>query len=412
MNKPRIGMVLDAVYPNDVRLQKEMSALHAAGFEVHLLCGTRPGLPTEEFIDGAFVFRAEIYMDTKSKGWRDIFSAVRFVNKPFERAMMAWVKEKNIEVLHIHDLPLAKTGKRVADHFGIPWVLDLHENYPEGLKTWFEWRTSPLIRLKNRLFFGYNRWLKYERWAVQHAPKIIAVVEEMAERLVSFHGAKAERIHVVSNTESVEFIKNFEAGEELHLLPKEKFNITYVGGMGPHRGLDTAIKAMPEILQALPQAQLNLVGSGNIDVLDKLKALVNELKLQEKVKFYGQRPFKEVVHFMKSSEVNIIPHVQNEHTNNTIPHKLFQIMMSGAPLLVSDCQPLARIVKQSDGGYIFEASNPHDFAKKVLEMHQNPQKTAEKTKNALISVENEFNWEKTVEVLFGVYGGISEREAE
>jgi len=182
------------------------------------------------------------------------------------------------------------------------------------------------------------------------------------------------------------------------------FSITYVGGFGPHRGLQTAIQAMPKVVQHIPNAKLFLIGKGSADVETKLRDIVKEFNVENSVVFVGYRPFKEVSTIMQKTNVNIIPHLANDHTDNTIPHKLFQIMMSRSLLLVSSCKPLKRIVTKYNAGIVFKADDANDFAEKVISIHQNYDEYQIKTQNAFDAVMNKGeNWEQESLKLFSLY---------
>jgi glycosyltransferase involved in cell wall biosynthesis len=145
-------------------------------------------------------------------------------------------------------LPLAKTAFLAAKKYQLKTVLDLHENYPAALKTWFSWRKNPIIRLKNTLFFSYNRWRNYEAKIIKKYDVLIAVVDEMKQRLVDQHQIDPGKIVIVPNAEKKDFAKNFETHlPDYFKEEKERFIISYVGGFGPHRGLHTAILGMKEI---------------------------------------------------------------------------------------------------------------------------------------------------------------------
>ena len=77
--------------------------------------------------------------------------------------------------------------------------------------------------------------------------------------------------------------------------------------------------------------------------------------------FLGYMEFSMVNFNMQKAEVNIIPQLGNDHTDFTIIHKLFKIFLSKAPLLVSSCKPLKRIVEECDGGWMLEASKVPDL---------------------------------------------------
>jgi glycosyltransferase involved in cell wall biosynthesis len=216
----------------------------------------------------------------------------------------------------------------------------------------------------------------------------------MKEKLQSKFNIEPTKMIVISNHEEKSFLENFTNNTSQHYITNAIFSITYVGGFGPHRGLDTAIKGMPLILKKIPNAKLFLIGKGSKDVESKLREIVKDNNVESHVNFVGYRPFKEVSAIMKASTINIIPHNADEHTNNTIPHKLFQIMMSKSTLLVSSCKPLKRIVEKYDAGFVFEAENPSDFAREVIKIHAAKEKVIEKVENAYKAViEKGENWE-------------------
>jgi len=238
------------------------------------------------------------------------------------------------------------------------------------------------------------QWSKKEKKYCNKYDKVICVVDEMKEKLVSKFNIDAHKMLVVSNHEEKSFIDNFIKNTSQKIIPKDTFSITYVGGFGPHRGLDTAIKGMSTIVRSIPNAKLFLIGKGSNDVENKLKEIVKENKVEEHVKFVGYRPFTEVSAIMSASSINIIPHKADEHTNNTIPHKLFQIMLSNSILLVSSCKPIKRIVEKYDAGFVFEAGNSQDFSDKVIEVFTNFDKISYKKVNAFKAVmEKGENWD-------------------
>ena len=55
------------------------------------------------------------------------------------------------------------------------------------------------------------------------------------------------------------------------------------------------------------------------------------------------------------------PHEDFEHTQTTVPHKLFQYMMGRKTVLVSDCAPLKRIIGDNEAGYVFKAGGSGFF---------------------------------------------------
>ncbi|HKK39337.1 MAG TPA: hypothetical protein VJ949_07960, partial [Cryomorphaceae bacterium] len=83
----RILMLLDAPYPKDIRLEKEISALIAAGAEVTLVCYRKEGEALREVVDGCHVVRTNEVITKSKKGWVDIWNAIVFVNRPIKKVL-------------------------------------------------------------------------------------------------------------------------------------------------------------------------------------------------------------------------------------------------------------------------------------------------------------------------------------
>jgi len=389
-----ICMVVDGSYPNDIRVRKEAEALANVDKNILVVCPFTSGLKKEEVINGVHVHRIGKDYTHFKKGIFDVIESIFNVNPFFYFHLKKVFKKYQINFLHVHDLPLAGTCYLFKSKVKRNLILDLHENFPEALKTWFLWKKNPLIKLKNKIFMNPVLWSKKEEKYCLKYDKIICVVEEMKEKLVSKFNIDTNKMFVVSNQEKKAFMENFNESTLQNVIDKDTFSITYVGGFGPHRGLDTAIKGMAKIIKIIPNAKLFLIGKGSRDVENKLFEIASSNHVEDHVDFVGYKPFKEVSAIMSASDINIIPHNADEHTNNTIPHKLFQIMLSNSILLVSSCKPLKRIVEKYDAGLVFEAGNAKDFSDKVIEVFTNFDKISYKKKNAFKAVmEKGENWD-------------------
>lgn len=389
-----ICMVVDGAYPNDIRVRKEAEALVKLNKKVLVVCPSKKNSVREEEVNGVKIYRIGNNYSFTKKGIYDVVESVFNINPFFYFGLKKVFEKFEIDFLHVHDLPLAGTCFAYKSKVKKALILDLHENYPEALKTWFLWKKNSIIKLKNSVFMNPKIWSKKEEKYCRKYDKVVCVVEEMKNKLISKFSIDSSKLIVVSNHEEKSFVDNFRENKEQSCIDENKFSITYVGGFGPHRGLDTAIAGMKKVSDQIPNAKLYLIGKGSKDVELKLRSLIEENKVQGFVEIVGYRPFKEVAAIMQVSKVNIIPHKADEHTNNTIPHKLFQIMLSKSLLLVSSCKPLKRIVESYDAGIVFEAENPSDFSQKVIDLKENYNKYAYKTENAFEAVyQKSENWE-------------------
>ena len=408
VNKPNIGIVLETGYPEEIRLTKEAELLIPHGYKHFLLCAKRKGEVIEDVADGIQITRIWVGYSNPIKALISSFNTLFWWNPFFARALDDFIKKNKIDVLIVHDLPLVKTVIRKAKKYKCEVILDMHENYPAGLQVWKTFKKNPLVKIKNALFFRYEKWLRYEKWACQHVDHILTVVKEMTQRLTTLHHIDPSTISTITNAGSIKFEKNAREFPELMEKYREKYLITYVGSMGPHRGLDTVVKALPMIKEKLPNVLFLLVGSGSVH--SALMNIAKELGVESHVEFAGRVPFEHVYTYMKHSQINIIPHHRNEHTDHTIPHKLFQAMMTGQPVVVSSSVTLKRIIEETKGGFYFEASNPTSLCECIEYIYENPKIAEERAQNAMHhTLEGEYNWENNEELLLDLFKKIERR---
>ncbi|MBA4370538.1 MAG: hypothetical protein C0418_03040 [Coriobacteriaceae bacterium] len=355
----RIGMVLaNHPFPPDIRVSKEADALAAGGYDTLVLCRARATDNLSDRVGNAIAVRHSVHPGRTLKRRADSLRYLATLDSPsWRRAMVDLVRRHGAEALHIHDLPYARSGILAAREAGVPVVLDFHENYPAALALW---KRRPI----DSLMFSPKRAAKLERWAITQADRIVVVVDEAKERLVGL-GADPDRIVVFGNTESLDMARGIPAPLDLSRGPR----IVYVGGIAAHRGLDTVVAAMPGILHRFPNARLAIIGEGH--TLPELKAQAHRLGVLDAIEFTGQLPKDEAMERVRVATLGLVPHHRSPHTDATVPHKLFQYMALGRPVLVSDCAPLARIVRATGAGDVFTAGEAPDLVRKVIALSDN-----------------------------------------
>ena len=402
----RIGMILDNTqeFPPDIRVEKEMKALVEAGHELFVLSPKyKSDSAASEFMPklGATVDRVVLgavagrYL---ANAWR----AITMFDTRWLEVTRNFVDRHQLEVLHVHDLFTVPAIVQVGKEKGIPVVADLHENMPAAMRA-----ARSAYPLWKKLLMGtlYNyRWMQWkEARVLKQCAAVVIVVPEAAERLLSY-GIAESRIHVVSNTEdeTTFLFKPEQADANIREQYKDKFVISYIGGSGAERGLDTTLRAMPQMIKELPNIHFLIVGADPKSKAD-IDAMVAELNIGAYVEVHLWQPFHMVNSYVMASDVCLVPHNDFEHTQTTIPHKLFQYMICGKPVLVSDCKPLKRIVEQANAGAIFRANDEKNLAKTLLQMAAFPEVLIEMGKNGQKAALGPLSWKKDAQLLVDMY---------
>ncbi len=382
-------MVLEHEYPEDERITKEIRTLQQNGHSISLACITNKKLATYEVYKDIEIYRNLI---SKLRAKTSV-GALKF---PFY--FNYWVgflknilNKKKFDLIHIHDLPLAKVGYSLSRKYNMKFVLDLHENWPVLLDL------SPHTKsFLGKILSSQKQWLIYEKKYASLADGLIVVADEMKQRLFK-NGVTNERIAVVPNTSNLDI---FEKNK--NILPDSKYiTLYYAGGITLHRGLDIVIKGLSGM--NLPDNfRFWIIGKGRNEPF--LKKLTEELNLEGKVIFWGWKSHEMVLELLFKSDIAVIPHLRNEHTDNTSPNKIFHYMSAKKPVLSSNCKYLENIINETGAGLVYSDLNSNEFADKLEQLFTDKNLRARLGENGLKAVKRKYNWEKTSKPLLKLYG--------
>ncbi|MDZ7370050.1 MAG: glycosyltransferase family 4 protein [candidate division KSB1 bacterium] len=389
-----ILMLLQSDFPPDIRVSKEIKALTKAGHKIYLLCNNK-NLPEKEIIDGAYVIRLPRMNFLPSKAAK-ILRMPFFFNPLWFYLILKVIRKERIDIIHVHDLPLAPLAVGVGKLTSLSVVYDMHENYPAAMAIWAK-RLSWLERqIKNPIIAQ-----KLNRFAIKHAERIIVVVEEHRDKLIK-EGVSPNKLAVVGNTVDVQEFLGLPIDTEIIDQFRSYFTILYIGSFAVDRGLETAILAMKYLKDKIPNVRLLLVGSGKN--LEDLQQLTKNENLEGWVEFVGWVPFKKVPSFVSAAKVCIIPQPSNPANDSTIPHKLFQYMLLEKPVLVSDAAPLKRIVEECKCGKVFRSDDPKHFSEMVQSLYESSETYGA---NGRKWVERKYNWGNASKNLIALYSSLS-----
>jgi glycosyltransferase involved in cell wall biosynthesis len=392
----KIGMILDHEFPPDIRVENEANTLVESGFEVSILCYThqkdKQGKDTYNNID--------LYRFYRSKTW--VKKGRALTNTPFDfytpywkKQIQKFIKTESIDILHVHDLYMLGAAYKANASTGIKVISDLHENYVDGLSNYQFANTFP-----GNILISQKKWYKTEKRWCKKADALITVIEEAVDRYSKL-GVERKNIHVVANY--VNMKKFLDPPDDNKILEqfKHRFTATYIGNFDLHRGLESVINALPRIIEKIPEFLLILVGSGKNT--DALKMLASQLNVASYISFEGFQPETKLPSYIKASSVCLIPHLKTVHTDNTIPHKLFHYMLLEKPVISTDCNPIQRIIDETQSGKIYSSNNSEKLSDAIISLYNSKDKLPEMGKNGKNAVMEKYNWETAGTHLIKLY---------
>jgi glycosyltransferase involved in cell wall biosynthesis len=185
--------------------------------------------------------------------------------------------------------------------------------------------------------------------------------------------------------------------------PDRKEDIYYVGGLSPWKGVDTLVSSM----KYLQKSRLIIVGGSPPRDMERLKKLVIENNLEDRIIFKGFVPYKSAREYLERARVLVLPnrdYFYNRYFSCNI--KLFEYMAAAAPIVASDLPALREILKDGKSAILVKPDDPKALAegiKKALEDEELSRRIAE---NAYEDVK-QYTWDKRAERILEFIAGLN-----
>ncbi|PQJ81204.1 glycosyltransferase family 4 protein [Polaribacter glomeratus] len=393
----KIGMILDAPFPPDPRVENEAVSLVNAGHQVFLFCLKYADEKVSEIINGIQVKR---YNSTKLEYKLSALAyTVPFYTFLMQQKIQQFIKETKIEALHIHDIRIAQAVFNANKKLNLPVVLDLHDNMPEVMKLY-----PHLQKFPGKYIISPKKWKQKEEGFIKKATKVISVSPEFIETLQTRLPSEKAKFILVPNTIRASFFEAYTVDVSVIEKYKNKFVILYLGDTHIRRGLQTAISSVEKLKDKIPNIKLVIVGKNTTDVV--LKQQVEDSKLQDFVDFEGWQDVALFQSYILSSAVCISPLHRNLQHDVAYANKIFQYMSLGKPLLVSDAIAQKRLIERTNSGLVHQEKDVEDFSDKIVKLFSDEKLRTELGENGKNFVRNEFSWEQTSKKLLHLYDNL------
>ena len=390
----KIGMILDAPFPPDPRVENEAVSLVENGHEVFLFCLNYANEKASDIINGIQVKRySSNSLEYKLSALAYTIPLYSFI---MQKKIAKFIKETSIEALHIHDMRIAGAVYKVNKNFNLPVVLDLHDNMPEVMKLY-----PHLQKFPGKYLISPKKWRQKEEEFIKLADKVITVSPEFIETLAARLPLEKEKLVLVPNTIRKTFFEDYKVNETILEKYKSNFVILYLGDTHLRRGIQTAIAALEKLKDTIPEIKLVIVGKNTTDII--LKQQVKDLQLEQFVDFEGWQNVTLFQSYILASEICISPLHRNLQHDVAYANKIFQYMSFAKPLLVSDARAQRKLVEKVACGLVHKERDSEDFSKKVVALYESKPLRMELGESGRKFIQNEFSWEQTSEKLINLY---------
>ena len=376
----RICMIVHKNYYHDTRVKRYAESLLGLGAKVDVICPGEKYTKPMKSLDGLRIYTTSIHHHQRRPLGLILEYILAFV--VFFYRLSSLSIRNRYQIVHIHNMPdfLIFSGM-VSKLFGAKLILDIHDPMPELF-------ISKYGKGVNKFLYRLICW--QEKVSCMFANLVITANSNFKENLIK-RGVSAEKIFVINNYPNLNIFDRNAFPRDLN-ASRDRFVLIYPGTIAPRYGLDIPIKALPILINEIPQVCLRLIGPDN-EYKNSLKSLAQRLEVTDYIEFYPLIPINEVPRYLFAANVGIYPAVCDAHMDIATPTKVFEFIAMGLPVVSSRLHIIEQIFNETDIAF-FEPGSVDDFASQVIKIYSEPEYRETLVKNTYRIIKEKNSWDQ------------------
>ena len=386
MVKNKVVMVLLNPFVNDARVLREAKSLVKGGYELILLAMYNDNLKKSEFTNGFRIIR--IPLITKKWSKHPLIQIIKYI----EFVLRSFVKIIRIRphYLHCHDLNALPIGV-VAKIFisrKIKIIYDSHEL----------WSDSRHDHVHSPKLYSFGIFL--ERLLIRFVDRVIVPSKAIGEIIQEKYHVKSPILlmNIPSKNINKKVTKNISDID----LPADSKKLVYVGGISYGRGIPNLLRAMTKLDNNVFLLMLGF------DYLENgISPIIEQYDLHNRVIQLEPVPPEYVINAISSADVGIAP-IENICLSYyySMPNKIFEYLLAGLPVAVSNFPEMSRLVLENEVGVVFNPEDPDDIASSIKRILDDPELFKMLKRNVQVFSENN-HWDVEAVKLLNLYSSLS-----
>jgi D-inositol-3-phosphate glycosyltransferase len=262
-----------------------------------------------------------------------------------------------------------------------------------------------LSRLKSVVHVHLDEDENGLRWAFQTPSDLIITcapfLEEYVRRTLPERYQDRQRIIAVSNPVDTQL---FHPGDrhaaKRHVGATIDIPIALMlANLAPHKGQETAIKAMAALKKAGVEAMLWLAGverGGERHYTTFLHNLCAELGVEDIVQFLDYR--SDAADLLRAADVFLLP-----STHEGLPLSVLEAQASKVPVLAAPTGGIPRVVIDGETGFLLSATDVLGYASRIEALLRHSDLYDRVTERAYLNVLKEYTWQLYYEHVWQLY---------
>jgi glycosyltransferase involved in cell wall biosynthesis len=350
----RVCMLAYTFYETDNRVRRYAEALVKRGDHVDAICLAREGQPAFEVILGVRVFRIQKRVIDEIGPGSYLLKLLTFFVRSAWCVTTKHLKER-FDIIHVHSVPDFEVFATVIPRLmGVAVILDIHDLVPEFYSSKFKAGPHSLA-LKLLLFL--------ERRSIAYSSNVIIANDLWYEKLVR-RSVSPRKCITITNYPDLSIFRPCAGPTPT----TGEFVMCYPGSLHWHQGIDIAIRAVSLLRDQAPNLKFLIVGDG--PEREKLKGLIHELNLEDRVILKGIMSMEQVVHIMATIHLGVVPKRNDSFGSEAFSTKIMEFMAMNVPVVVSRTR-IDEYYFSDQMVQFFDPDNAEDLAEKIVYLIQN-----------------------------------------
>jgi len=289
-------------------------------------------------------------------------------------------------------LTIGLPGRDIARHFGVPFVFEIRDVWPDALVN--------VGALSNPVVIWWMRRLACNLYSA--AEHIVALSPGMKAGVVAA-GVDPGKVSMIPNSSDIDLFRPDLDGSaaRARLGLGDDFTAIYFGAMGHANGLEYVVEAA-HILHRQNRRGIRIVLHGDGGRRPALEALVRARGLTNVVFSDPVRDKAEVARLVAGCNACLTIYAHTDVEQSWSPNKMFDALAAGKPVLINVGGWLGETIERNGCGRFVDPQHPQALADALGELAANPELCRRRGANARSLAEREFSRDRLADQLEAV----------
>jgi glycosyltransferase involved in cell wall biosynthesis len=180
--------------------------------------------------------------------------------------------------------------------------------------------------------------------------------------------------------------------------------VAFPGGILPERG----IRQMVEAMACLPESSDVTLEIASSEFPKDLREELSQHPGWARVRYRGSLGRAEIVSLLGRVSAGLVLYLPEEQNLCAMPHKLFEYMAAGIPMIASDFPLWREIMNGIDCALFVDPLQPRAIAEAIQYVISHPAEAENMGRRGQEAVRKSYNWESQARELFRLYAKVME----